>query len=316
MNTVSQMRLQPTTAKSALDEWSSFIATHICPFEIQEVADSLFAVNAYCRSSNGFGLSCFDTWGGATKLIRSSRSIQRKAADFYAVYAPLEGSQYVTQFGRSRLCTPGTLTLVDPDESYCQQKLGNNKTAYFFIPKTVIEERLLDPQSACVATADFDSGAGLIARGFLHQMATQAMNVTERQYTELCKHLADLIALCYAGPSRSEDGPPALQLARRLQIKRHVRQNLMTPTLSPESIARNLGISVRHLYKIFSLEPVSLCEFIRQERLSVARRMLSDPAHSDQSITDIAYRCGFSSSAHFSSAFRTRFGISPRDCRV
>lgn len=37
--------------------------------------------------------------------------------------------------------------------------------------------------------------------------------------------------------------------------------------------------------------------------------------HSEASVTDIAYRCGFSDSNHFSTLFRREFNWSPRDIR-
>ena len=47
-------------------------------------------------------------------------------------------------------------------------------------------------------------------------------------------------------------------------------------------------------------------------RLMKARHLLR---HSDESVTDIAYRCGFGDSNHFSTLFRREFSWSPRDIR-
>ena len=38
-------------------------------------------------------------------------------------------------------------------------------------------------------------------------------------------------------------------------------------------------------------------------------------SYPSRSLTDVAFACGFGSSAHFSRAFRTQFGLSPRDLR-
>jgi AraC-like DNA-binding protein len=50
-------------------------------------------------------------------------------------------------------------------------------------------------------------------------------------------------------------------------------------------------------------------------RLLAARRLLSSPAYADLSITEIGFECGFSSSSHFSTEFRKRFGTSPSNYR-
>ncbi|CAN0543620.1 unnamed protein product, partial [Laminaria digitata] len=42
---------------------------------------------------------------------------------------------------------------------------------------------------------------------------------------------------------------------------------------------------------------------------------LISPLHAQESISEVAYRWGFSSSAHFSRSFRDHFGLSPREHR-
>ncbi|WP_233208921.1 helix-turn-helix domain-containing protein [Erwinia sp. B116] len=49
-------------------------------------------------------------------------------------------------------------------------------------------------------------------------------------------------------------------------------------------------------------------QFIRKQRLLAARVWLRS---GEASITDIAFRCGFSSSNHFSSSYKNLFGYAP-----
>jgi AraC-like DNA-binding protein len=44
--------------------------------------------------------------------------------------------------------------------------------------------------------------------------------------------------------------------------------------------------------------------------------LLSDPRARHLSVSTIAYRTGFSHPAHFSRAFRRRFGVSPSEIRL
>ena len=52
--------------------------------------------------------------------------------------------------------------------------------------------------------------------------------------------------------------------------------------------------------------------YLNRLRLIKARHLLR---HSDESVTDIAYHCGFGDSNHFSTLFRREFNWSPRDIR-
>jgi AraC-like DNA-binding protein len=60
---------------------------------------------------------------------------------------------------------------------------------------------------------------------------------------------------------------------------------------------------------------MSVSELIWSRRLDQARRDLADPLRSHISVTAIAYDVGFKDSAHFSRAFKNRFGLTPGECR-
>ncbi|MFR3707886.1 MAG: HTH-type transcriptional activator RhaS [Enterobacter hormaechei] len=62
------------------------------------------------------------------------------------------------------------------------------------------------------------------------------------------------------------------------------------------------------------LKPTGLMpqRYLNRLRLIKARHLLR---HTDESVTDIAYRCGFGDSNHFSTLFRREFNWSPRDIR-
>ena len=53
--------------------------------------------------------------------------------------------------------------------------------------------------------------------------------------------------------------------------------------------------------------------YVMERRLQVARELLIN--HPELSIEQITVRLGFSSSSHFSSAFRRRTGFTPTDFR-
>jgi len=50
--------------------------------------------------------------------------------------------------------------------------------------------------------------------------------------------------------------------------------------------------------------------------LDAARRDLCDPGLAASSVSRIAFSWGFNDAAHFSRAFRARFGCSPRELRA
>jgi AraC-like DNA-binding protein len=102
---------------------------------------------------------------------------------------------------------------------------------------------------------------------------------------------------------------------RRAQIKTFIQANYAKPGLSTEDIANHLEITPRYVQIALASEGMTPTEYLKVCRLQAARRLLSSTAFADRSITEIAFECGFTSSAHFSTEFRKCFGDSPSGFR-
>jgi AraC-like DNA-binding protein len=99
------------------------------------------------------------------------------------------------------------------------------------------------------------------------------------------------------------------------RARRYILDHIADPELSPAVIAHALGISVRYLHAIFRAEDTSPSRWILQQRLHMASRLLADPGRTDRSVTDIAYAVGFKDASHFTRAFKSGHGVSPREYR-
>jgi AraC-like DNA-binding protein len=106
-----------------------------------------------------------------------------------------------------------------------------------------------------------------------------------------------------------------VQQARLRSVKAWIEEHLAEPDLSLEKIAVHNGISLRHLHYLFRLTDMSASEWIWDRRLQRAYDVLTRPELGNLSITEAAYRSGFNSSSHFSTAFRRKFGIRPSDLK-
>jgi len=124
--------------------------------------------------------------------------------------------------------------------------------------------------------------------------------------------LRALVTTAVAGTAaRPGDRQDALLTQTRLYVRRHHGD----PTLSPQRIARAHAISVRLLYKVWSVADESLASFVMTTRLDAARVELARPAVHPPTIASVARRCGFVDVAHFSRRFRHAFGMTPSEWR-
>lgn len=123
-----------------------------------------------------------------------------------------------------------------------------------------------------------------------------------------------LVAACLpAVPGQLREAAAREQFKQVLmrRARRFIGERLRDPQLSPEQVARGIGMSRASLYRLF--EPVGgVARAIRNARLSQALR---DLQASSVTIGDIGFNLGFSSESQFSHAFKAYFGRSPREAR-
>lgn len=124
-------------------------------------------------------------------------------------------------------------------------------------------------------------------------------------------HLMGSVA-CFAAVGR----PDCVRQARERieRVLRFARANLRDPDLDVEAIARAVHLSPRQVHRLFTSEPMSVMQWVLAQRLDNCRRELEQDSRR-RSISEIAYGWGFSDQAHFSRAFRKRFGHSPSELR-
>ena len=129
------------------------------------------------------------------------------------------------------------------------------------------------------------------------------------------RHIAQLALLLRgsveAGTGRSR---AALRFGQFHAARRLIAANLHRPDLSPEMIADALAISLRQLHVLFEPTGVSCARTILGMRLRQARSRLA--VRSGETVTQIAFACGFHSIATFYRVFHAAYGIAPGDVRA
>lgn len=84
--------------------------------------------------------------------------------------------------------------------------------------------------------------------------------------------------------------------------------------ISLQQLAQHCLVSPFHFSRIFkAIMNISPHQYLTEVRLNHAKVLLTT---SDQSITDIAYACGFNSVEHFATAYRYRYRASPSKFRT
>jgi len=92
------------------------------------------------------------------------------------------------------------------------------------------------------------------------------------------------------------------------RLEKITKEHLTNPSLSSEEFSRLMGMSRSQLHKkLRAVLGVSTSEFIRSQRLKMAKKLLK----SQRNVSEISYLVGFNTPSYFSKCFKEAFGCTP-----
>ena len=252
--------------------------------------------------------------------VRSSSECARRtnrhlAADRLQVVALLlirHGNIRLDQCRRHSNPGTGTFTLLDLNEPYDWIHARPAHVIGIKLSRSALEERVGDLTPYIGRVRGTAVGIGRLAADFLESFADQAERISPSAGPGLVRQFLDLTQLLLTTRECDKSLPamtPAEAIYQRAMA--FIDRHLFDADLRPEDIAQAMPVSLRYLQAIFRSFGTSVCETILSRRLAFCRRRLAtDP---DARISQIAYQAGFKSHAHFSTAFKDKYGSSPRD---
>jgi AraC-like DNA-binding protein len=250
------------------------------------------------------------------KISRRSRHIAKLDKDCYYAQFIQRGKVNVLQAGDTLVTNGAIGAIFCATESYDLECVGKTRSLYLELPRKAFADRFSNDRIPVAATMGTGRGLGRIAAEFCSMLAAEGAGLDAAVRARLGDELMDVIALALdAGQDDEPSADHAVQQARLRSVKAWIEEHLADPDLSLEKIAKHNGISLRHLHYLFKLTDMSASEWIWDRRLQHSYDMLTRQELGNLSITEAAYRLGFNSSSHFSTAFRRKFGIRPSDLK-
>ncbi|QKV91514.1 helix-turn-helix domain-containing protein [Streptomyces sp. NA02950] len=252
---------------------------------------------------------------------RTPKLIRRHDPEYYQLSLTVRGRMHLSQAGRDTTLGPGDLVIYDSSRAFdgwtaCDHGSLGHVVAQ--IPKRLVPVRpkLMDRLIAHRIPAD--GGFSDLLAQYLTHVTTRTHHYRTSDAAHLSTVLVDLLAATVAHQQLENPGaltPESRRHSLFLHIQGFIHRHLGDPRLTPERIAAAHHISARSLHRLFQGQGLTVSAFIRRQRLERARRDLADPRLGDRPIHAIAARCGFPRPADFTRAFRTEYGLPPRDYR-
>jgi AraC family transcriptional activator of tynA and feaB len=217
------------------------------------------------------------------------------------------GVSVYEQRGECVTLTPGDGLVYDVSQPHAITSTETTEHFVVTVPHDLVAGRgiRLDRLSAQRFSARI--GVGRLAADLIHSTFGELATISPECEDHLAASLLSLIFL----PLPNEVAHTSEAL--RYRIESYIRDQIRDPELSIEKIASALRCSKRYLHMAFAASDRSITDHIWTTRLDGCRGDLT--RRHDQTISEIAFAWGFSSSAHFSRAFRKRFGLTPSEFR-
>lgn len=187
-----------------------------------------------------------------------------------------------------------------------------------FLPMRALERWLPEWQSAEFVSVANQQAEGRLSFDIARDLLESGDRLRDRDAVELIgETVTRLMAQALSLAALSDSALPGdLAEAQRRKVRHFCRRQLGSNSLSVDTVARATGLSRASLHRLFQHQPHTLMQWVQRERLEACRRLLAAKGPARRTLTQIALSQGFKTSAHFSAAFRQRYGVTPREYRA
>ena len=253
----------------------------------------------------------------AQYVRRTPARIAGASEDYFLVSIQSQGRGRVSQDGRDALLEPGDFALYDSTRPYTLTFDGDFQQYVLMLPGPTLRTVLRQTERLTATTVTGLRGAGHLMIGMIRTLAADIHTLAPESAAAVADSVTQiLIAGLAALPDARSEALSQCRAFHREQVRALVRERLPDPALSVGTIAHELRLSPSTLHRAWAGEPCSLSDWIWAQRLDAARRDLCNPVLAARSVSQVAFSWGFNDAAHFSRAFRARFGCSPSDLRL
>ena len=231
----------------------------------------------------------------------------------------LSGGAVISQRGRQITMAPGAaIVTTREDGGYTVHKARTGRFVGLRVPRAAIAPFVPDIDDAVMRMIAPETGALMLLVRYVAALAHDGFATSSELSALITNQIHDLVAVTI-GATRDAAafaGARGVRAARLRTLKADIAANFGNCNLSVSSLARRHGITARYVHKLFEIEGTSFSEFVLNQRLARAHRILSDPRSSDRLISAVAFDAGFGDLSHFNHCFRRCYGVRPSDVRA
>ena len=294
------------------EAWREGICRGFCRLDVGPAGDD------YIDCGNDFAalhsLALATPQGSSARFART-RDLMQDGCDDFVLISASYGRIRVTQRNETIELSKGQMCLAEMNVEGAADLTPAGSFTTIRIPRHLLLQVSPRAETQLARTLAHDAPLRALIDGYFVLCNDLAAELDAPGQKAAAQHLVDLVGLLLGAGA---DQTNVLRLrgysaARLDMMKAQVIDHLDRSSLSIERIAQSNGISARQAQRLFAQSGQTFSEFVLDQRLSLARRLLLAASNRHRKISDIAHACGFSDLSYFNRTFKRRFGATPSD---
>lgn len=292
------------------DFWSEHVGSHQSRMGYRYARTDDFRGATVRQRTERYQLVKF--WSDEVAYSRTARQVRQDPDEDYRLLLPLSGEIVLRQDGQEARLAPGTGTLVSFAAPFECLQDASTHAFVLTIPAREMDGPL-NRKSPLATGLDLSRGLGRVVSSMIGDLHAERDHLTDAHFNAVSDRVVELLCMLTLGDDRP-DGAGQLTDVETM-VRRYVREHAADPGLTGTSMAHALGWSLRQIQLALQRAGTTPRDLIREERLRLVRERLQCGDCEHLTITDLAFASGFSSASALSTAFRQRYGVSPREMR-
>ncbi len=299
----------------AYESWREGICRGFCRLDVGPAEDG------YIDCRNEFVLLhsiAIATPRGSSARFARTRDLLDDGCDDLVLISATRGKVRVTQRSKAIELAAGQMCLTEMNVAGAVDLNHSGGFSTTRFPRHLLLQIAPSAENQIALTLGHDRAMSAMIERYAALCSELAGELDPLGQRAAAQHLAELVGHFIGTGAEQKDlaGKRGISTARLNLLKADVLRNLDKRNLTIETVARTNGLSGRQAQRMFASAGTTFTEYVLEQRLLLARRLLLHEGARCRKVSDIAYTVGFNDLSYFHRAFKRRFGVTPADLQA
>ncbi|MES1972080.1 MAG: helix-turn-helix domain-containing protein [Pseudomonadota bacterium] len=272
--------------------------------------------HAELRMSSLGSLGMADISTSCTDIERTTTHIGLSKSRLFSFLLLIRGAATFSHYGHEERLRAGDFTLCDNAAPHRIHFEADSRLMLLRASPAALKNHLPCPEQLCGLKLPANEGLTPTVSAMAQNIWQQLERGLDESYHErIAGHLLDMVSTAYSIGLGHRMTNSSVVGMRKARARQYIEGRLQDPDLSSATIAEGLRISPRYLRMLFAEDQENVSAYILRRRLEECASQISGEGWRHLTITEIAFKWGFNSSAYFARAFRQRYGMTATEYR-